>query len=102
MTNEQEARKEGEEVNSTTLMTETVVRTERNNCGIQIKRCCASCAFKVIKVVDTDCIRCCTQTDQTVEGSDYCEQWQMAEGLKNLGRRRGVVRDIVTKEVILK
>jgi len=26
----------------------------------------------------------------------------MAEGLKNLGRRRGVVRDIVTKEVILK
>ncbi len=83
-------------------MAETVVRIERNNCGIQIKKCCASCAFKVIKVINADCERRCSQTGQTVEGTDYCEQWQMAEGLKNLGRRRGVVRDIVTKEVILK
>ena len=83
-------------------MAETVVRIERNNCGIQIKRCCASCAYKVIKADGTDCNRYCTQTGQIVEGTDYCEQWQMAEGLKNLGRRRGVVRDIVTKEVILK
>lgn len=83
-------------------MAETVLRMERNNCGIQIKKCCASCAFKVIKVINADCERRCSQTDQTVEGTDYCEQWQMAEGLKNLGRRRGVVRDIVTKEVILK
>ena len=83
-------------------MAETVVRIERNNCGIQIKKCCASCAFRVIKVINADCERRCSQTGQTVEGTDYCEQWQMAEGLKNLGRRRGVVRDIVTKEVILK
>ena len=83
-------------------MAETVLRIERNNCGIQIKKCCASCAFKVIKVINADCERRCSQTGQTVEGTDYCEQWQMAEGLKNLGRRRGVVRDIVTKEVILK
>ena len=83
-------------------MAETVVRIERNNCGIQIKKCCASCAIKVIKVINADCERRCSQNGQTVEGTDYCEQWQMAEGLKNLGRRRGVVRDIVTKEVILK
>jgi len=83
-------------------MAETVLRIERNNCGIQIKKCCASCAFKVIKVINADCERRCSQNGQTVEGTDYCEQWQMAEGLKNLGRRRGVVRDIVTKEVILK
>ena len=83
-------------------MAETVLRIERNNCGIQIKKCCASCASKVIKVINADCERRCSQTDQAVEGTDYCEQWQMAEGLKNLGRRRGVVRDIVTKEVILK
>ena len=83
-------------------MAETVVRIERNTCGIQIKKCCASCAFKAIKVINADCERRCTQTGQTVEGTDYCEQWLMAEGLKNLGRRRGVVRDIVTKEVILK
>ena len=66
-------------------MAETVVRIERNNCGIQIKKCCASCAFKVIKVINADCERRCSQTGQTVEGTDYCEQWQMAEGLKNLG-----------------
>jgi len=80
-------------------MAETVLRIERNKCGIRIKKCCASCAFRDFRA---NSVRYCTQTGDSVEGSHYCEQWQMAEGLKNLGRRKGVVRDIVTKEVILK
>ena len=72
----------------------------RNNCGIRVKKCCASCNLKGFKPNGK---RVCTLTlDEPVEATDLCEQWQMSEGLMNTGRRRGVVRDIDTKEIIIK
>lgn len=78
-------------------MEETIIRIVRNNCGIRIKRCCASCDQK--KYTYTG-VRFCTLDGGRIEALNVCQQWQMSEGLKNAGRRRGVVRDIVTKEVI--
>ena len=69
----------------------------RNQCGIRIKKCCASCAKKRLNATSK---RFCTLTNETVAATDICEQWGMHEGLMNTGRRRGVVRDIITKEVI--
>ena len=70
----------------------------RNNCGIAVKNCCASCAKKDY---NAQAKRICTLTQKRVEATDLCEQWSMHEGLVNLGRRRGVVRDMDTKEVII-
>ena len=70
----------------------------RNNCGIRVKRCCASCAKKDY---NAQAKRICTLTQKRVKATELCEQWAMHEGLVNLGRRRGVVRDIDTKEVII-
>jgi hypothetical protein len=80
-------------------MVETAVRIVRNNCGIRVKRCCASCAKKEYTYTGK---RFCTVDGKRVEALNVCQQWQMSEGLKNPGRRRGVVRDIVTKEVIIR
>lgn len=70
----------------------------RNRCGIRVKKCCASCAQKGL---NSTCNRFCMLTHETVEATDVCEQWEMHEDLMNTGRRRGVVRDIETKEVVL-
>ena len=77
----------------------TIIRNVRNQHGVKIRKCCLSCAFKDYLSNGT---RICTKHDIEVTGKDRCKQWQMADGLKNAGRGSGVVRDIVTKEVILK
>lgn len=69
----------------------------RNQCGIRIKKCCASCAMKGLNSTSK---RFCILIHEKVDSTDLCEQWKMHEGLMNTGRRRGVVRDIITKEVI--
>ena len=70
----------------------------RNNCGISIKKCCASCNLKGFKPNGK---RICTLTHEKVNAQDKCKHWQMADGLINAGRRKGVVKDIYTKEIIL-
>ena len=70
----------------------------RNNCGIKIKKCCASCAKKDY---NAQIKRICTLTHERVEATDLCEHWGMHDGLINMGRRKGVVRDIDTKKVII-
>ena len=42
------------------------------------------------------------QNNEMVEALDVCEHWQMMEGLQNAGRKSGVVKDMVTKEVIIR
>lgn len=79
-------------------MTEIISLYVRNNCGIKIKKCCASCERKGFKPNGK---RICTLSHEQVKAQDNCNQWQMAEGLVNAGRRKGVVRDIDTKEVII-
>lgn len=70
----------------------------RNVFGIRVRKCCASCALKRYKSFHK---RICILDNKHVEASWSCMEWQMTEGLKNAGRKSGVVKDIVTKEVIL-
>ena len=69
----------------------------RNSRGCEIKPCCASCEHRVLTVDDRLC-----GIDGTSVASGYCcSNWEMSEGMMNAGLGGGVVRDIVTKEVIL-
>lgn len=79
-------------------MTERTIEYVRNNCGIMVKKCCASCALKGIKATG---MRFCTLTHEKVKATDVCDEWKIRDGLMDCGRRRGVVRDIDTKEVII-
>ena len=72
-------------------------RCMRNQFGIVYKKCCASCALKKYSY---DGKRLCSLNNKVVRALHICRKWQMSEGLKNAGRSSGVVRDIVTKEVI--
>jgi hypothetical protein len=72
-------------------------RCMRNQFGIVYKKCCASCALKKYSY---DGKRLCSLNNKVIRALHICRKWQMSEGLKNAGRSSGVVRDIVTKEVI--
>ena len=72
----------------------------RNVRGVKVRKCCASCAFKDY---DSEGERICKRCGGVKVGArDCCKLWQMSDGMKNAGRFQGVVRDIVTKEVVLK
>ena len=73
-------------------------RCMRNQFGIVYKKCCASCALKKYSY---DGKRLCSLNNKVVRAQHICRKWQMSEGLKNAGRSSGVVRDIVTKEVVI-
>ena len=70
----------------------------RNERGIRVKVGCCSCRFREVKGTG---VRYCTITGDWVDRNDYCPKWEMREELMKAGRGTGVVRDIVTKEVIL-
>ena len=80
-------------------MAKKKVTIERNQLGIPYKKCCASCALKKYRY---DGKRFCKLNNEMVEALDVCEHWQMMEGLQNAGRKSGVVKDMVTKEVIIR
>ncbi len=78
---------------------EQVIMLTRNERGIEIKKCCASCAHKCIT---PNSIRICTLTNEKVDSGFLCRGWAMSEGMQHAGRfRGGVVRDIDTKEVVI-
>ena len=79
-------------------MAQDEIKYERNQFGIAYKQCCASCALKGIKATG---MRFCTLTHEKVKATDVCDEWKIRDGLMDCGRRRGVVRDIDTKEVII-
>lgn len=79
-------------------MAKKVMEFERNQFGIRYKQCCASCALKKYTYTGK---RFCSLSGEKVDAQDVCEHWQMSEGVKNAGRKSGVVRDIETKEVVI-
>ena len=80
-------------------MAQDEIKYERNQFGIAYKRCCASCALKKYRY---DGKRFCKLNNKMVEALDFCDHWQMMEGLQNAGRKSGVVKDMVTKEIIIR
>jgi hypothetical protein len=55
----------------------------RNRNGIEIKECCASCAFKRQTRLMTK--RRCTKLGKLVSPHGCCSQWRMADYLQNAG-----------------
>ena len=79
-------------------MEKRTIEYVRNNCGIKIKKCCASCDKKGIKATG---MRFCTLTQEKVKATDVCDEWKIRDGLMDCGRRKGVVRDFVTHEIVM-
>ena len=71
----------------------------RNAFGIQVKKCCASCAHK--QLTRAYSFRRCQKTGAVVLPSDVCPCWRMNKTLQAWGREWGKVKDKETKEVCI-
>ncbi len=70
-----------------------------NAYGIAIKKACVSCAHK--QLARSLKKRHCAEHEAEVKPSHVCSLWKMSEQVKQAGCARGVVRDIVTKKVVI-
>ena len=62
----------------------------RNEHGIEIKECCASCRFKdSTRLISA---RFCTQHHKSVKPRGHCKQWEMSEQMEAAGSGRGKVK----------
>ena len=77
---------------------ERIKETVLNVHYIEICKCCASCAHKVI--IREKHLRWCTQHGMKVPPSHVCHDWQMSRQMLRAGSSRGAVRDKETKEVL--
>ena len=70
-----------------------------NKYGIKVRKWCGSCQHRL-----PDCSgqRFCEILQQYVEQDFVCKGWEMSEGMQNAGRGTGEVKNVFTKEVILK
>lgn len=76
------------------------LETITNDHGVKVKKACMSCAFK--DYTRTRKLRFCNVVHDQVSKYHCCEHWEMSESLEEAGSGRGVVRDKVTKEVVIK
>lgn len=76
------------------------LETVTNGYGIRIKRACMSCAHK--DYTRARKLRLCCVTLDQVSQYHVCEKWTLSEQLEKAGSANGVVRDIKTKEVVIK
>ena len=77
----------------------TRISSVRNEHGVKVRKCCASCQHKEI---DVDGIRSCKLTKELVGQKSRCKHWEMNDGLKNAGLSGGVVRLKGTAEIIIR
>ena len=70
-----------------------------NAYGIAIKKACVSCAHKQFTRALSK--RYCTEHEVDVKPTQVCSLWKMSEQLKQAGSAQGVVRDIVSKEIVI-
>ena len=75
------------------------ITTVRNPQGFEVKKCCASCLFKM---VNHKSVRICTKKNVRVKQYSKCKKWKMSDKLIMAGYKSdGVVRDKDTKEVVI-
>lgn len=67
---------------------EGIIQRTKNGHGISVAKCCASCKNKK----SNNRTRLCLLGAGTVSPRHYCQQWEMAEGLKNAGKGGGKVK----------
>lgn len=53
----------------------------KNDYGIKVKECCASCAYKELTRTSN---RHCAKRDRLVKSSDVCEEWKMSETFQTI------------------
>ena len=75
------------------------LETVTNGYGIRIKMACMSCAHKDLTRSSKRRF-CCVTLDQ-VSQYHVCEKWTLSEQLEKAGSAGGVVRDKITKEVVI-
>ena len=61
-----------------------------NNCGIRVKKCCASCVYK--EQSRSFRWRYCRILKSTVNHRGVCDRWAMSKVLSNLGSHQGRVK----------
>ena len=62
----------------------------RNQHGIEVKMCCASCAFKDITRLIL--ARYCTKHCKSVKPKECCSQWEMSKQMQAAGTSGGKVK----------
>ena len=62
----------------------------RNQYGIEVKECCASCRHKDLTRLLL--ARYCTQHQKKVKPRECCEQWEMSEQMQAAGLSGGKVK----------
>ncbi len=62
---------------------------EINQFGIEVRKCCKSCANKEINTSGT---RKCTKGVLKIRGDTVCEQWEMSKTLQMAGCGRGGIK----------
>ena len=58
-----------------------------NVTGLRIKKCCASCAFKVLEGREV-VTRRCTKTGEEVESGKNCRRWKLRKPLMTEGMKK--------------
>lgn len=62
----------------------------KNQYGIEIKQCCASCRHKDLTRLISS--RFCLQHHKSVKPGEWCNQWAMSEQMEAAGSGRGMVK----------
>ena len=62
----------------------------RNQHGIEVRECCASCRHKDLTKLAT--ARFCQLHQKSVKSQGWCEQWKMSEQLEAAGSAGGKVK----------
>ena len=62
----------------------------RNDHGIEIRECCASCKFKDLTRLMSS--RFCLQHHKKVKPRGHCKEWAMSEQMEAAGSGRGKVK----------
>ena len=62
----------------------------RNQHGIEVNKCCASCKYKDLTRLVL--ARYCTQHQKKVKPRECCEQWEMSEQMQAAGTSGGKVK----------
>ena len=62
----------------------------RNQHGIEIRECCASCKYKDLTRLISS--RFCLQHQKKVKPRGHCKQWAMSEPMEAAGSARGKVK----------
>ena len=62
----------------------------RNQYGIEVRECCASCRHKDLTKLAT--ARFCLMHHKSVKARGWCEQWKMSEQLEAAGSSGGKIK----------